>query len=49
MRGDVPPLPQYVIMVWCLLTQQIRLHDAVLGQVEEQLYLYLYMRKLLKW
>jgi hypothetical protein len=29
MRGAIPPLPQYVIMGWCLIKRCIRFHDVV--------------------
>jgi len=31
MRGAIPPLPQYVFMVWCLIKQDIRLWAVVLS------------------
>jgi len=31
MRGAIPPLLQYIFMVWCLIKQDIRLHGAVLS------------------
>jgi len=28
MRGAIPQLPQYVFTTWCLIKQEVRLHDV---------------------
>jgi len=39
MQGAIPPLPQYVCMVWYLIKQWIYLHGMILCQAQGQLYL----------
>jgi len=31
MCGAIPPLPQHLFIVWCLIKQEICLHGMVLG------------------
>jgi len=31
MRGAIPPFLQHVLMAWCLIKQEIRLHGVVLS------------------
>jgi hypothetical protein len=30
MHGYIPPLPQYILMAWCLIKQEKSLHGVVL-------------------
>jgi hypothetical protein len=39
MRGDVPPLPQYALMVWCSVKAQGQLYLYLLGR-QGTVYLY---------
>jgi hypothetical protein len=41
-RGAILPLPQYVFMTWCLIKQEMPLHDVVLSISEREIYLYIY-------
>jgi len=41
MHGVIPPLPQYIFMVWYLTKQCICLHVMVLSQAQGQPYFYL--------
>jgi hypothetical protein len=40
----IPPFSQYVFIAWCLIKQWVYLHDMVLIESQEQLYIYLTQR-----